>query len=75
MEGKTKENEMENFKEDLKNVLAGVLPTVVGFILFNIPAQAAMWHGMIIFMVATMLIATHIGCAISWGDNILGDEQ
>jgi hypothetical protein len=140
VEGKTKEIEMKNFKEDLKHVLAGVLPTVVGFILFNIPAQAAilhggkqwwittvsviiilsivyilfkkyledidifnhlaikakltcnlthlliglkfmktnsqaaMWHGMIIFIIASILIGTHIGCAIEGRENILGDE-
>ncbi len=36
---------MENFKEDLKNVLAGVLPTVVGFTLINIPLQTVLLHG------------------------------
>lgn len=45
MEGKTKEIEMKNFKEDLKHVLAGMLPMVVGFMLVNIPLQTVLLHG------------------------------
>lgn len=36
---------MNTFKENLKNVLAGILPTVVGFILVNIPLQTVILHG------------------------------